>query len=148
MPTELDDAIGERIRERGREYGTTTGRPRRCGWLDLVALRYAAMINGATGLVLTMLDVLSGFDEIKLCVGYRLADGSETDRFIPDGHALAGATPVYESLPGFDEDITGVRTRAELPANAAKLVAYIEERVGLPAEVISVGPDREQTIRG
>lgn len=148
MPTELDDAIGERIRERGREYGTTTGRPRRCGWLDLVALRYAAMVNGATGLVLTMLDVLSGFDEIKLCVGYRLADGSQTDRFIPDGHALAGATPVYETLPGFAEDISGVRTRADLPANAAKLVAYIEERAGLPAEVISVGPDREQTIRG
>jgi len=145
MPTELEGAIAERIRERGREYGTTTGRARRVGWLDLVALRYSAMVNGATGLVLTMLDVLSGLDEIRVCTGY-VVDGARTDRFVPDGHVLNGVECEYESLGGFDEPLDDVRRRSELPTNAARFVAYIEQQVGVPVELISVGPERGQTI--
>jgi len=145
MPTELHDAVGDRIRERGREYGTTTGRPRRVGWLDLVALRYSAMINGVTGLVLTMLDVLSGLEEIRVCTAYRIG-GERAERFVPDGHALEHAVPEYEVLDGFEEDVSGVRCRSALPANAARLIAYIEECVDRPVEVVSVGPERGQTI--
>jgi len=145
FPTEQLNDAGNRIRERGREYGTTTGRPRRTGWLDLVALRYAVMINGVTGVALTMLDVLAGFDEIPVCVAYE-RKGERTDRFPPDGHDLREWTPVYERLPGFGEEITGARSRKELPANAARYVAYIENAIGVPARIVSVGPDREQTI--
>lgn len=146
FPTELTDATGDRIRERGREYGTTTGRPRRCGWLDLVAVRYSAMLNGATGLAIMLLDVLSGLDELKVCTAYEI-DGKRTERFIPDATGLAKARPVFTTLAGFKEDITGATTRAALPANAEKYVAFIEQFVGVPARVISVGPDREQTIQ-
>ncbi|MFG0325830.1 MAG: adenylosuccinate synthetase, partial [Phycisphaerales bacterium JB037] len=146
MPTEQINATGDLIRERGREYGTTTGRPRRVGWLDLVALRYAVMVNGVTGLAMTMLDVLSGFEEILVCTRYRTADGSETDRFDPDGFALEGVVPVYETLPGFGEDVSGVTQRSALPVNAERFVSYIEESVGVRAEIVSVGPGRDQTI--
>lgn len=145
FPTEQINEAGNRIRERGREYGTTTGRPRRTGWLDLVALRYAVMINGVTGIALTMLDVLAGFDEIPVCVAYE-RNGERTDRFPPDGHDLREWTPVYERLPGFGQEITGARSRKDLPANAAEYVAYVERAVGVPAQIVSVGPDREQTI--
>jgi adenylosuccinate synthase len=145
FPTELHDEIGNRIRERGREYGTTTGRPRRCGWLDLVAVRYSAMINGATGLSLMLFDVLSGFDELKVCTKYRVR-GEITDRFTPDALDLAQAEPIYETIPGFGEDVTKVRSRSELSKNASRYVAFVEEQVGLPVEVLSVGPDRAQTI--
>ena len=145
FPTELVDATGERIRERGREYGTTTGRPRRCGWLDLVALRYAVMINGVSSVALTLLDVLSGFDELKVCVGYEV-DGERTDRFLPDAVSLAGARPIYETLPGFSEDIAGARSWAGLPDNARRYVEFIEEFVGARVALIGVGPDREQVI--
>ncbi|MBX3365308.1 MAG: adenylosuccinate synthase [Phycisphaeraceae bacterium] len=145
MPTEQVNAAGERIRERGREYGTTTGRPRRTGWLDLVALRYAVMVNGATGLALTMLDVMAGFDEINVCTAYDIG-GERTDRFPPDGHMLRACEPVYETLAGFGEEITGARRRADLPRNAARYVEFIEEAAGVRAEIISVGPDRVQTI--
>ena len=145
MPTELFDTTGDAIRERGREYGTTTGRPRRVGWLDLVALKYAAMISGATELCITLLDVLAGEPELKLATGYETPSGA-TNRFIADGYQLGEATPVYETMPGFSQDITGVRTFDELPEQAQAYVRRIEEFVGVRVGIISVGPDREQTI--
>ena len=146
FPTELDNELGQRIRERGREYGTTTGRPRRCGWLDLVAVRYSAMVCGATGIACTLFDVLSGLDEVKLCVRYRLPDGTETDRFIPDAHRLESVTPVYETLPGWSEDLRDAGDRATLPANARRYLERIEQVVGVPIEVVSLGPERTQTL--
>lgn len=145
MPTELFDELGQRIRDKGREYGTTTGRPRRVGWLDLVATGYACMLNGATGLALTMLDVLAGVDEIKVCVGYRTA-GGETNRFIPDGVELAKAQPVYKTLPGFSEEIGHVRKLGELPAGARRFVDMVQETLNVPFDFVSVGPGREQTL--
>lgn len=145
MPTELFDATAHRIRERGREYGTTTGRPRRVGWIDLVALRYAAMVSGATELGLTLLDVLAGFDELRLCTAYRTPEG-QTDRFLPDGFELADAAPIYESMTGFDADITSVRSFDDLPVAARRYVERIESFVGVPVGTIGVGPDRAQTI--
>ncbi len=146
MPTELFDADGERIRERGREYGTTTGRPRRCGWLDLVAVRYSAMINGVSELAVMLLDVLGGFDTLKVCTAYRI-DGAETDRFPPDAADLTRAEPVYLEVPGFPADIAEkATTRDELPEGAQAYLALIERLVGVPVKVASVGPDRAQTI--
>jgi adenylosuccinate synthase len=149
FPTELKDDTGNRIRERGREYGTTTGRPRRCGWLDLVAVRYAAMINGASCLSVMLLDVLAGFDELKVCTAYRIGGpgGTVTDRFLPDAHDLAAVTPVYETMPGFSQEITAATRRDGLPAGAQRYLEFIERYVGLPVEIVSVGPDRAQTIR-
>ncbi len=147
FPTELHDATGTRIRERGREYGTTTGRPRRCGWLDLVAVRYSAMVNGCDELAIMLLDVLAGFDELKICTAYRV-NGRVTDRFMPDAEELAHAEPVYETIPGFSEEITGARTRAALPARAREYAERVERAVGVPVTIISVGPDRSQTIVG
>ena len=146
FPTEQDNEVGQRIRERGREYGTTTGRPRRCGWLDLVAVRYSAMICGATGLACMLLDVLSGLDEIKLCTRYRLADGTLTDRFIPDAERLGAVQPVYETLPGWREEIVDASDRRTLPANAQRYLARLEEVIGVPVDVVSVGPERRQTM--
>ncbi len=143
--TELHDETGERIRQRGREFGTTTGRPRRVGWLDLVAVRYSAMVNGATGLVLTLLDVLDGIPELRVCTAYRIG-GTTTDRLTPDGHALMGAEPVYTTMAGFSADLSGVRRRADLPEAARRYVDFIEEFVGVPVSLIGVGPGREQTI--
>lgn len=146
MPTELFDADGERIRERGREFGTTTGRPRRCGWLDLVAVRYSAMINGVSELAVMLLDVLGGFDTLKVCTAYRI-DGIETERFPPDAADLTRAEPVYLEVPGFPADIAEkARTRDELPDRAQAYLALIERLVGVPVKVASVGPDRAQTI--
>ena len=145
MPTELFDSIGDEIRTRGREFGTTTGRPRRVGWLDLVALKYAAMISGATELCITLLDVLSGEPELKLAVAYDMPTG-RTDRFIADGYALADAKPVYETMAGFSQDITGARTFDELPDEAKAYIKRIEDFVGVRVGIVSVGPDREQTI--
>jgi adenylosuccinate synthase len=146
FPTELTDDLGHRIRERGHEYGTTTGRPRRCGWLDLVAVRYSAMICGATSLACMLLDVLSGFDELKVCTRYRLKDGSISDRFIPDAHRLASVQPVYETLPGWSEEIDEMTVRTNLPTNAQNYLRFIEETVGIPVEIVSVGPERTQTL--
>ncbi len=145
MPTELFDAVGDDIRVRGREFGTTTGRPRRVGWLDLVMLKYAAMISGATELCITLLDVLSGEDELKLAVAYDMPDG-RTDRFTADGYALVDVKPVYETMPGFSQDITGARTFDELPGEAKAYIKRIEDFVGVRVGIVSVGPDREQTI--
>ncbi|MEL7484859.1 MAG: adenylosuccinate synthetase, partial [Planctomycetota bacterium] len=145
MPTELTDATGDRIRERGREFGTTTGRPRRCGWLDLVALRYAVEINDVDEIALMLLDVLAGFDQLKLCTAYSV-DGVTTDLFDPDASALANAKPVYTTLDGFAEDVTTARSVDDLPANAMGYASFIADFVGVPIGTVSVGPDRAQTI--
>lgn len=147
MPTELKNALGDQIRVKGREFGTTTGRPRRVGWLDLVAVRYSAMINGATGMALTMLDVLAGLDEINVCTGYRIG-GQLIKDFPPDAFDLAKAEPVYQTLPGFKEELGASRARRELPPGAQRYVEFIEREVGVPVDVVSVGPGREQTILG
>ncbi|MFM1936836.1 MAG: Adenylosuccinate synthetase, partial [Planctomycetota bacterium] len=146
FPTELDNELGQRIRERGREYGTTTGRPRRCGWLDLVAVRYSAMVCGATGIACTLFDVLSGLDEVRVCTAYRLADGTVTDRFIPDAHRLESVTPIYETMTGWSEDVSDATDRQRLPAAAQAYLERIERFVGVPVEVVSVGPERTQTL--
>ncbi|MDW8106197.1 MAG: adenylosuccinate synthase [Armatimonadota bacterium] len=145
FPTELTDETGDRIRNRGREYGTTTGRARRVGWLDLVALRYAACVNGFTALAITLLDVLSGFPTLKVCVAYRYK-GQETREFLADAPALARCEPVYVELPGWDKEISDCRTIDELPSNALAYLQFIEEYVGVPIKIVSVGPQREQTI--
>lgn len=145
LPTEQINAVGDRIRERGREFGTTTGRPRRVGWLDLVAVRYSAMLNGVTDLAVMLLDVLAGFDELKVCSQYRCR-GSLTDRFVPDSEFLYDAEPVYETLPGFSQEITAATRRADLPAAARTYLDLIERTVGVPVSLVSVGPDRAQTI--
>lgn len=145
LPTELHDETGHRIRERGREYGTTTGRPRRVGWLDLVAVRYSAMINGATGICITLLDVLAGLESINVCTAYEIG-GERTIDFPPDAATLAEATPVYRSLDGFRDDISGVRALADLPAAARRYIDFVEEFTGVPVDIVSVGPGREQTI--
>ena len=145
MPTELKDATGERIRERGREYGTTTGRPRRCGWLDLMALKYTAMVSGATGLAIMLLDVLSGLSELKVCTGYQYR-GQSLDTYPASADVLAQLEPVYRTLPGFNEPVEDCRQYGDLPANARAYINEIEQFVGVPVVLISVGPRRDQTI--
>lgn len=143
--TELDDEIGERIRQKGREFGTTTGRPRRCGWLDLVVLRYSAMINGFTAISLMLLDVLSDFETLKICTAYEI-DGQITKDFPSSVYDLNKANPIYEELPGFKGDITEAKSYEELPENARRYIEEIERFVGVPIKIISVGPRRDQTI--
>ena len=145
MPTEIHGELAQTIRDRGGEYGTTTGRPRRIGWLDLVALRYSAMVNGVTHVAMTMLDVLSGLDEIKICTAYDV-DGEQTERFLPDGSDLARATPLYETLPGFGADISSCRSIGDLPSEARSFIQRVESSIGVPIAFVGVGPDREQTI--
>ena len=146
FPTELHDAVGERIQEAGGEFGTTTGRPRRCGWLDLVALRYAVRVNGLTGLVLTKLDVLTGIDPICVATRYTGPEGATFDNFPYHQSVLHRARGQYESLPGWDEDISGARDVSDLPANAQAYLDYIEERLGIPIVMIGVGPARDEII--
>ena len=146
FPTELEDETGERLREAGGEVGTTTGRPRRCGWLDLVALRYAVRLNGMTGLAITKLDVLSGIDPLRVCVRYRGAEGALFEEFPYHQSVLHHASAEYEQLPGFDEDISGVRSEADLPEAAREYLRYISDFVGVPVTLIGVGPGREQVI--
>lgn len=152
MPTELENDTGELIRTRGNEFGTTTGRPRRCGWLDLVAVRYAAMISGVTELSIMLLDVLGSVSEggsLKVCTGYALECEQETvttDRFLPDAHKLERAQPVYETVPGWEEDISSATSLGDLPDGARAYIDLIEQSVGVPVSIVSVGPGREQTI--
>jgi adenylosuccinate synthase len=149
FPTELDDGpagIGERIRKTGKEYGTVTGRPRRVGWFDAVAVRYTAALAGADELTVMLLDVLSGHPELKLCTAYTL-DGQRVTHFPSDSFQLERCKPVYETLPGWTEDLTGCRKPADLPAAARKYLDRIAELIGLPVAIASVGPDRAQTIR-
>jgi adenylosuccinate synthase len=145
FPTELHDEIGSRIREKGREYGTTTGRPRRCGWFDAVAVRYTRRLGGIDRLALMMLDVLSGLSELKICVAYQL-DGQRIDYFPGSADELRRAQPIFETLPGWSEEIDTVRRMEDLPVNARRYIERIEQLVGCSAEYVSVGPDRAQTI--
>ena len=146
FPSELHDETGDRIRERGREYGTTTGRPRRCGWLDLVAVKYTAMVCGVTGIACTLFDVLGGLDEVKLCVGYRLPDGTVTDRFIPDAEDLATVEPVYETMTGWPDPGDRPQDRAALPDAARRYLDRIESFVGVPIDIVSIGPERSEVL--
>ncbi len=149
--TELNGAAAERLRGTGEnpwdEYGTTTGRPRRVGWLDVVILRHAARVNGLTELALTKLDILSGWDEIAVCVAYEL-DGQRIDYFPSDLAALSRAQPLYETLPGWREDVTGARKLTDLPDNARSYVDFIEQSCGVPVTAVSVGPARQQIVWG
>ncbi len=146
FPTELTDDLGDRLRADGNEYGATTGRPRRCGWLDAVALRYAARINGFTDLAVTKLDVLAGLPELKVCTRYRIGP-KETDRFPSDLATLERAEPVYETLPGFSGDLSAASSYEELPPNARDYLAFMSDLIGAPISMVSTGPKREQTIR-
>lgn len=143
FPTELEDATGEQLRAVGHEFGSTTGRPRRCGWLDLPALRYAIMINGVTDLILTKPDVLSGFDEIKVCTAYKV-NGQITQEIPFD--VKAEIEPVYTSFKGWKSDITQLRTWEEVPAELKQYIAFIEKETGVPFRIVSVGPNRKETI--
>jgi adenylosuccinate synthase len=143
FPTELTDAVGERLRKRGDEYGSVTGRPRRTGWLDLPALRYAVRINGLDGVALTKLDVLTGLEGIQVCVGYRTPQGTTEDFPIDDAeHAI----PVYETMPGWNDDIGEARSMSALPAAARAYVERIERDAGCPVVLVSVGSRRDETI--
>lgn len=144
FPTELHDKTGEAMRKEGNEFGATTGRPRRCGWLDLPALKYAAMINGVTQLLMTKADVLSIFDTIKVCTGYRIA--GEVIDFFPYDINSVEIEPVYEDLPGWKSDLTGMSHWDELPGELVQYIEYLEQALEIPITIVSVGPDRSQTI--
>ncbi|WP_417384295.1 adenylosuccinate synthase [Gimesia sp.] len=143
--TELHDEIGQRIRDVGNEYGTVTGRPRRCGWFDAVATRYGANISGVDCIAVMLLDVLSGLDELKICEAYDV-NGKQVIDFPSHILDLEQAKPVYRTIAGWKEDITGIRKMEDLPENAIAYIKAIEEIIGKPVEIVSVGPDREQTI--
>ncbi|MGD2061283.1 MAG: adenylosuccinate synthase [Acidimicrobiia bacterium] len=145
FPTELHDEIGDRMIELGGEYGTVTGRRRRCGWLDLVALRYAVRVNSLTKVFLTKMDILSAFETIKVATGY-LANGEHYDHFPSQQSVLYHCEPVYQELPGWGEDITGVRNYGDLPKEARQYVEYVQEAIETPIGWVSVGPERSQLI--
>jgi adenylosuccinate synthase len=147
FPTELTNETGRWLVEQGGEYGTTTGRMRRCGWLDLVALRRAVRLNGLGELALTKLDVLTGLDEVRVCVAYRTADGSETRSMPNTQRELRACEPVYESLTGWVEDISGARHETDLPEAARAFVRYVEREVGVPVTAVGVGQDRDALVR-
>jgi adenylosuccinate synthase len=142
FPTELFDETGQQLRDKGHEYGSVTGRPRRCGWIDLVALRYAIMINGVTKLVMMKSDVLDTFDTIKACVSYKI-DGKETEDFPFD---IAAVEPVYVELPGWETDMTKMQSENEFPEEFNNYLTFLEQELEVPIAIVSVGPDRAQTI--
>ena len=143
FPTELFDADGEEMRKAGNEFGSTTGRPRRCGWIDLVALKYAVMINGVTQLIMMKGDVLSGFDTIKVGTGYKI-NGEITNEF---PYELSDDIEVvFDELPGWKQDLTGIKNEADFPKELSDYIAYLEKELQVPIKIVSVGPDREQTI--
>ncbi len=144
FPTELFDATGKEIRDRGHEYGAVTGRERRCGWIDLVALKYAIMLNGVTNLIMMKSDVLDTFPEIKACVAYEI-DGKRTEQF-PFNAAEVDVKPIYKTLPGWKTDLTGITTEKEFPAEFKAYIDFLEKELGTPITIVSVGPDRLQTI--
>jgi len=146
FPTELFDEVGDWIVAQGNEYGTTTGRRRRCGWIDVVSLRYAAQVNGFSGLALTRLDVLTGLNELRICTGYRLPDGTLTDVYPADADLLQHVTAEYESMPGWEEDISHIRALDDLPAAARAYCERISELVGVPISLISVGAERQDLV--
>jgi len=143
FPTELGDETGERLRQRGHEFGATTGRPRRTGWLDLPALKFAVMISGVTDLIMMKADVLDGFDTVKVCCQYRV-DGVRTDRVPYD--VYAEVEPVYKEFPGWKGDLSACRSEAELPAEFKAYIDYVEREIGVPIRILSLGPDRSQTV--
>ncbi len=144
FPTELIDAIGQKMREAGHEYGSTTGRPRRCGWLDLVALKYAIMIDGVTELIMMKADVLDEFETIKVCTGYKI-NGNISDEFPYELND--DVEPVYEELPGWKTNLTGVDDKGKFPLELKRYIGFIESKMGVPVSIVSVGPDRSQTIK-
>jgi adenylosuccinate synthase len=144
-PTELGDEVGAGIAERGREVGTTTGRPRRVGWFDAVPLRHAVAVNSVSSIMLNKLDILSGVDPIRLCVGYEI-DGRRLDTWPSSATVLGRATPIYEEFAGWSEPIHAIRSLADLPENARRYVSALEEQAGVPIVLVSVGPERTQTI--
>ncbi|MEZ5076430.1 MAG: adenylosuccinate synthase [Solirubrobacterales bacterium] len=146
FPTELHDEIGERMVEQGREFGTTTGRRRRCGWMDLVALRYAVRLNRLDALAITKLDVLRGLGPLRVAVRYRSKEGAVLDDFPYHQSILHSATPEYEELPGFEEDIGACRKPSDLPQAARDFLAYVAERAGVPVKLVGVGPARDQVV--
>jgi adenylosuccinate synthase len=148
FPTELRGGIEHRLREQGKEYGATTGRPRRVGWFDAVQARYAAMLNGLDGVVVTNLDVLTGFDPIRMAVAYRLPDGRVVKDYPSDLADLARAEPVYVDHPGWDDDLTGVRALGDLPPRARDYLRALERELEVPISSVSVGPGREQMFSG
>lgn len=145
FPTELVCETGDKIRKIGNEYGTTTGRPRRCGWFDAVAVRYTARLSGVDTLAIMMMDVLGHFDELQICTAYEI-DGQQTTRFPSDSGSLRRAKPIFETLPGWNQDVTGARKLEDLPDRAREYLQRISQLIGVPVGVVSVGPDREQTI--
>jgi adenylosuccinate synthase len=145
LPTELTGDIGNRLRESGQEFGAVTGRPRRCGWYDAVAVRYAVRVNGLTALALTKLDVLDGLPELQVCTSYR-CHGATLTEMPGDLAQLAACEPVYETLPGWQQPTAGARTYADLPREAQRYVARLEEITGVSAALISTGSAREDTI--
>lgn len=146
FPTELNDATGDLIRNRGHEFGTTTGRPRRTGWFDAVIVRHAVRINGLTGVALNKLDTLAGLDELKICVAYRMKDGTETRNFPPSLEQLADCEPVYITVKGFEGDLSACRRYEELPEAARAYVSVVEEQIGCRVQMVGVGPRRDQNI--
>lgn len=145
FPTELTDETGEALRKAGNEFGATTGRPRRCGWLDLPALKYAIMINGVTDLIMTKPDVLSGFETINVCTHY-IVNGKKMD-YMPFDIVNETATPVYTTIPGWQKDLTGINSEKDFPAELSQYITYLEKELNVPVSIVSVGPDRKQTIR-
>ncbi len=145
FPTELENETGERLGVRGHEFGTVTGRKRRCGWFDSVLVRQSVAVSGVTGIALTKLDVLDGFDEIAICTGYRLGDQT-LDYFPPHAADQAGVEPIYETMPGWSESTAGGRSWAELPAQAIKYIRRIEELIQCPVALVSTSPERDDTI--
>ncbi len=146
FPTELSDATGERLRAVGHEFGATTGRPRRCGWLDLVALRYSTAINGFTELAITKLDVLSGLDTVEVCTHYRLPDGRLSQRFSSDVATLERVEPVYERFEGWSENLDGIEREDDLPKAARVYLDFVSRRLEVPIRLVSTGPHRDQTV--
>ena len=144
FPTELFDEVGKKIRDLGHEYGAVTGRERRCGWIDLVALKYAIMINGVTKLIMMKSDVLDNFDTVKACVAYRLPNGEEINYFPFD--IEEGVEPVYVELPGWKADLSKITSEDEFPEEFNNYINFLEEELETPIKIISVGPDRKQTI--
>ena len=146
FPSEIEGSDQERLRELGGEYGTVTGRERRCGWLDLVALRYAVRVNGMTSLALTKLDVLSDFEELPVCVRYRLRDGSETEHFPAHQSDFHHAEPVWETLAGWHEPLDDASTLDELPEAARRYVEFVSQALDVPIELVGVGAARERVL--
>ena len=145
FPTEQDNEVGQHLGEKGHEFGTTTGRKRRCGWFDAAIVRQTIKLGGITGIALTKIDVLDGMEELKICVGYKL-NGEEID-YLPAAQAdQAAVEPIYETMPGWSESTYGAKSWADLPANAVKYVRHIEELIGAPVTLLSTSPERDDTI--